>query len=739
MSTLASPPARRAATKQCEICQATFTRKTHLNRHMRSHTNDRSHKCKLCNSQFTRSDLLTRHKKICGGLKSCQACAKAKSRCDLQTPSCSKCISRGIECEYVTGPAARKNPDNPSATSGIPNFAVPPFSPSSTKSPFDFDADSLRRSSPSSDSSSSSLLGADCDSSSVCSSPGDIWPTAAGLPDFACQTDPSLTNIVDASAALFEIPFTNMNLHSECTAEINGMSASEWDSLYEELERSTCGDYYKPGWAVEVTSCSPPSIPQSTYPFPDKTWQSGVIPQLNVPPLTTAQIPFLQCSPLVNTSTLPGIPTPTQPHRGLKPPQVDESLLDSFQHLFLTDFLAQLPILHTPSWNANDKPDVLIKAMQACGALYARTAESDKLVTEVLKSGREEIIMDFVRQTDPMHQTYLILALVLIQSIGLFHQSADQRRSSAIYHAMIAPMVNRSPAFQELLQWSLPINFLFTSSLDDVWRDWVRYETAKRVLCLFYLHDCCQAIFFATPPTGCLPANLCLPCEPALWNARTSQEWYACLQQSSHYGSPATRLKGLDLQQAWSTLLEQRPPTVTTYTSAFGHLILAHCALAQIFIRVDTGTDNGAGLPLCSAKIGSENVSPLTLYTMRNALHNWLLNWQYEGLQCHGPESPVTKLPFTEDALPFYWLGQISLFLLCEGKGRGPTANPDIRFHVVKEWLARIRECLGSQRTAPAQCMSGLVKLPPHYPTVDVNSPTDRLDGLLELFPTLSS
>ncbi|KAG7098833.1 hypothetical protein E1B28_000737 [Marasmius oreades] len=740
MSTPPSTPIRRAATKQCEVCQATFTRKTHLNRHMRSHTNDRSHKCKLCNSQFTRSDLLTRHKKICGGFrsrrKSCQACAKAKSRCDLQTPSCSKCISRGIECEYVTGPAARKVPDSASPAPGIPNCTIFPFPPSNTKSPFDFDADIIRRPSSSSDS-SSSLFGTDCDSSSVCSSPADMWPTAAGLPDFAGQ-DPSLTNIMDTSA-LFDIPFTNMHLNSECAAGIDGLSASEWDSLYEEL--STCGEYYKPGWPVEVASCPPPHIPQSSYPFSDKTWHSGVLPQMNVPPLTAAQLPFLQCTPLANPDTVRTIPTSTRSPHSHEPrsPKVDNSLLDNFQHLFLTDFLTQLPILHIPSWNANDKPDVLIKAMQACGALYARTIESEKFITEVLKSGREEIIMDFVRQTDPMQQTYLILALVLIQSIGLFHQSAEQRRSSAIYHAIIAPMVNRSPAFQELLRWSFPVDFLFSSSLDDIWQEWVRFETAKRVLSVFYLHDCCQAIFFATPPTGCLSANLCLPCEPALWNARTSQEWYACLQQPSRYGSPASRLKGLDLQQAWSSLVEQRPPAVTTYTSAFGHFILVHCALAQIFIRVDSGTDNGAGLPVCFTKTGSEIDTPLAIHTMRNALHNWLLNWQYEALQCHGPESP-TKLVFAEDALPFYWLCQISLFTFCEGKGRGPTVNPDVRFQLVKEWLDRIRECLGTQQAAPAQCISSLMKLRPQYTTVNVvNPPIDRPDGLLELFPTLLS
>ncbi|KAG8213537.1 hypothetical protein J3R82DRAFT_10177 [Butyriboletus roseoflavus] len=95
-------------TKLCPHCPAKFTRTTHLNRHLRTHTGDRSHRCDTCDAQFTRSDLLTRHKKTCGDSshanrtrrRSCQACADSKVKCDLQRP-CSKCQARGKECVFV--------------------------------------------------------------------------------------------------------------------------------------------------------------------------------------------------------------------------------------------------------------------------------------------------------------------------------------------------------------------------------------------------------------------------------------------------------------------------------------------------------------------------------------------------------------------------------------------------------------------------------------------------------------
>jgi len=36
-----------------------------------------------------------------------------------------------------------------------------------------------------------------------------------------------------------------------------------------------------------------------------------------------------------------------------------------------------------------------------------------------------------------MDQVHLIIAVVLLQTIGLFHQRADERASSHIYHGML--------------------------------------------------------------------------------------------------------------------------------------------------------------------------------------------------------------------------------------------------------------------------------------------------------------
>lgn len=53
--------------------------------------------------------------------------------------------------------------------------------------------------------------------------------------------------------------------------------------------------------------------------------------------------------------------------------------------------------------------------------------------------------------TDLLDQVQLILAVVLIQTIGLFHQQSDQRASSSIYHGMLVMVGNSIPIALRLL------------------------------------------------------------------------------------------------------------------------------------------------------------------------------------------------------------------------------------------------------------------------------------------------
>ncbi|KAI2640013.1 hypothetical protein GGS21DRAFT_392072 [Xylaria nigripes] len=101
----------------CAYCGKGFSRKEHLERHLPSHTNVKPYHCSDCHLGFSRRDLLQRHHLTYHVAKdpmtcpsgsmttpekksriACASCALAKTGCDKQTPSCTRCRDKGITC-----------------------------------------------------------------------------------------------------------------------------------------------------------------------------------------------------------------------------------------------------------------------------------------------------------------------------------------------------------------------------------------------------------------------------------------------------------------------------------------------------------------------------------------------------------------------------------------------------------------------------------------------------------------
>ena len=65
-------------------------------------------------------------------------------------------------------------------------------------------------------------------------------------------------------------------------------------------------------------------------------------------------------------------------------------------YLFFSAFSPHLPVVHEGTWREDDKPPVLMRLMQACGALFVRTKPAAQFVTHVLTTAREEIVNEYV-------------------------------------------------------------------------------------------------------------------------------------------------------------------------------------------------------------------------------------------------------------------------------------------------------------------------------------------------------
>ena len=68
----------------------------------------------------------------------------------------------------------------------------------------------------------------------------------------------------------------------------------------------------------------------------------------------------------------------------------------SIVHLFYQMFLHQMPVMHISTFTVDGKPQILLSAMQACGALYVKTAAAGHFINETLRSAREQLMSEFV-------------------------------------------------------------------------------------------------------------------------------------------------------------------------------------------------------------------------------------------------------------------------------------------------------------------------------------------------------
>ncbi|CUS12225.1 unnamed protein product [Tuber aestivum] len=87
-------------------------------------------KCSVCDKGFEQRSSRDRHQRRCrqkqisGTIprkKSCALCTQAKTRCDLLTPSCSRCKGKGLDCHYYHQPPPQHSyPHHHAAVATIP-------------------------------------------------------------------------------------------------------------------------------------------------------------------------------------------------------------------------------------------------------------------------------------------------------------------------------------------------------------------------------------------------------------------------------------------------------------------------------------------------------------------------------------------------------------------------------------------------------------------------------------------
>ncbi|KAH9949016.1 hypothetical protein B0H21DRAFT_689061 [Amylocystis lapponica] len=696
--------------KLCPICPAKFTRTTHLNRHLRTHSGQRLHECDICHSQFTRSDLLTRHKRTCGDpesvprsrRKSCQGCAESKVKCDLQQP-CSKCKSRNRDCIYISGHSAATGTQSSHSRAATASSAPKQSNtssvsePSSSTTPF--------RSSPEYvDAFPSGLEDKDGMNAALLEAlHSNRLPMDFASPAPYATAQP-VNFFVDSLSTFSRIDRPDAHVQSPQ----NSLFSNE---LFDDL----LGGLFTPSQQQTASSSGLHS---------GNDFSSAAPPNNRVP----YNVDFGLWHEVVDQQMAPTVPDPLETILGDRykpmqvlpqPPQafsVAEILL--MRHytvltllclsvcLFFSTFLRMVPLVHTPTFQVAGKPPILLIAMRACGALYVRSRAASTFINAALDSVRDELFAQLAQ--DPKNwedQIYLALAFALLQTIGLFHQLPERRVSSTVYHGMMIMLIRMNRYVQRCASWTAP-DIIDAASADTTWRDWALHETAKRAILLSHSHDCCTCIYFNLRPTFSTGEfELGLPCEDALWLASSAEEWLAILQRPSPYGSTiAERLTGLSLQRTLAYFAESRQaPASPLILNPYAHFVVIHSIMRTLFEGfLDACPPEPDVLP---RPMGKEE-----LFGVQLQLQRWLQSW------LASPDSPPAdgsgeEPPFVSQSLPFYWLAQVAILAYQEGlppfgPGAAALARGDIRFRLMKKWERHIRRSCARARSRHCSCTS---------------------------------
>ncbi|KAI0371068.1 hypothetical protein BV20DRAFT_1017659 [Pilatotrama ljubarskyi] len=723
-------------TKLCPLCPAKFTRTTHLNRHMKTHTNERLYECDRCHAQFTRSDLLSRHKRSCcasslanrSRRKSCQSCADSKVKCDLQQP-CSRCKARNRDCVYVNAAPAVSEENSAVPSNSSPEAAQ---TESPTDSSSQTQGDSPKESSPTAHNS---------DGAQSCSSLPESSAVAPVLAPFSTSADVSSEDPSpnQPSDVLPDPTFPPSSLvpTSELLTVSSGQSTQERSYLSELFSSQMYDDLFSDLFTSSFDKN--PTIPgqhfhaDSTNVLIDRLMMTGIgpVPSGDVFYDAPAQLAIYDSAPpnpsysldgfgsfLPNEAPQPSIPKP------IPTGQPSPAELNQYFIHFITTFAWHSPVIHLPTLLQEPRLPVLLTAMQACGAMYARTPTADKFIDSVLATARDEIIADLSSNNKSYDEiTQLTQASTLIQTIGLFHRDPAQRAKSNVYHGMTVMMLRMCGYVTKTRDWKYEdIDFTDPAAVERAWQRWVRHESAKRAIWLCYLHDCVHAIYFNLSPTFRTEQfTLGFPSEDGLWTAKNATEWAMLLQTPSPYGSIEVRLCGLYLKALYFYLTQNNPDNGPRpfNVSPFAHFIMIHAMMRKLFemylrdrlhfAQVDSDGAGGA-----RPKINPHFVDRDRAFHVQILLHYWLQSWQ------NSPETPrdvpEQQQRFCFNALPFYWLAQVGLVAYQEGL---PPFDPDgtyitshdAKFALIKKWERHIRKFLASGEQTPTKFWDEVMKI----------------------------
>jgi hypothetical protein len=247
------------------------------------------------------------------------------------------------------------------------------------------------------------------------------------------------------------------------------------------------------------------------------------------------------------------------------------NMMQTYIASFWLHFHPQMPILHKPTFQANNAPPLLVLVIITLGASCLEKTHG----YEVTQSGaglsaflawhlRWEIFMD--ADFRPPAKLWIFQALLLLEIFEKMYSTRPLHERAHVHHATSLTLMRRGSSLIGRSSVDSPpsgtdshgasrhgsVNGLPHSSsnqysADEWWNQWITNEATRRAAFAAFVMDSIHATMFGHSAVMVAhEMRLPLPCDEALWNATSSAE-VGRVEQSLHSNGikPTTFLDGL--------------------------------------------------------------------------------------------------------------------------------------------------------------------------------------------------
>ncbi|KAI9850040.1 MAG: hypothetical protein M1838_006155 [Thelocarpon superellum] len=498
----------------CTECSKIFTRAEHLKRHKMNHNSEAQYRCDVsgCAKAFHREDLLKRHKErhemLTGGSSSGMLSSASSSR----RPSSTFSVSSASSIPPATFAASPTYYPHP-----VSDTLGPEAMPYIT-SAMELSSTAPHASMPSTTHATDpSLLAPLAIPTTSAAGPGAYVPdlSYAGSDESPLQSSSSSCYSVEVAQSGFPAPVFGVPPRPRSDS---AMSAPE--PYYYYCKSPLSGNANPLPWTVEEAApAHAPQVLSSPY---EGSFLPTVVPTRRVSHAAVAggSLPELRHLILGSTSVC------------ANPPSLGVDVLtvaDPFLDLYWKHFDPSVPIIHRPSFSSKSSPALVVAAMVAIGAQFARTQQSRPFAVAVHQRCKEQLSgHGNITSRSPLPN---IQAVLLLEYFGLFRAKRIDVQASAhfrsLYSSLFEDRNRRSTDPLARLRLSQS-----KSARHDVRHEWLRWadlEARRRLTLAAFILDAQQASLFEQDfchaPTTRGHSNLYASCPEEIWACATAEGW----------------------------------------------------------------------------------------------------------------------------------------------------------------------------------------------------------------------